>query len=226
MAIKKVKNHSYIADTFKDLQAIEVVEMGAQCYIIKEASLYEQLSTGEWIRQSGSNYSNLLAFSGQQSTAEGSVDLSGYATEKYVDEKVEAIEIPSIEGFAKEEDVQAIAENPILKAFDFSRNPSKEDGQAIYLTANDSTTLVEALKNKGLGVYNIWMGKGRTDLPQTMITGNTSGRGFACVDLQTKADPTNFIAYVILFDKNNNMFYQFISHGTAGSWMKVSAEQD
>lgn len=59
-----------------------------------------------------------------------------------------------------------------------------------------------------------------------MIANNTSGRGFACVDLQTAADRNEFIGYVILFDKNNTMFYQFISHGVAGPWMKVAATED
>lgn len=249
MAFKKIKNHDYIADTKKDLRAIETVEMGARCYVIKEAGLYEQLSTGEWIRQAGSNYSNHLEFDPYAgittSSGEGeNVDLTGYATEDYVNQKVDeidlskyaeateverqiaAIEIPSIEDLAKKEQVEKIANNPILKAFDVERYLLHTDGQAIYLTADDSTTLVEVLQDKGLGLYNIWMGKGRSDLPKTMIADNTSGRGFACIDFQSKADPTNFIGYVILFDKNNSMYYRFISHGEAGPWMKVNAVEE
>lgn len=119
-----------------------------------------------------------------------------------------------------------MADNPVLKAFDFERNPSREDGQAIYLTAEDSTTLAQAMQEKGIGIYNIWLQKGRADLPKSMITTNTSGRGFACVDLQTATNPEAFIGYAILFDKKNNMFYQFMNKGTIGPWMKISAVED
>lgn len=222
MAIQKIKNQSYIADNEKDLKLIEEVVMGNQCYVIENASIYAQLSDGRWMRQSGSNYTNLLAFtSSDKSGGNAEIDLTDYATKEFVEQQIENLEIPAL----SENEVKEITQNPMLKAFNFERNPSREDGQAIYLTADDPTTLVEALQEAGLGVYNIWISKGRADLPQTMITANTSGRGFACVDLQTKADPSNFIAYVILFDKNNSMFYQFISHGVAGPWMKVSSVQ-
>lgn len=51
-----------------------------------------------------------------------------------------------------------------------------------------------------------------------MINNNTSGRGFVCVDLQTKVNPEKFIGYAVLFD---NMYYRFFNKGVAGPWMKV-----
>lgn len=247
MAIKKLKESLYVVDAHKDMRAIEDISLGASCYVVKDACLYRQLSNGEWIKQGGSNFSNHVEFdisnSNSTSNVDKDVDLTGYATEEYVNHKIEKINlseyaktievneqiakinVPSIEGLATKENVEEIASNPILKAFDFSRNTSKEDAQAIYLKKENSTTLIEALREKGLGLYNIWMEKGRTDLPQTMIADNTSGRGFACVDLQMEADPNDFIGYIVLFDKNNSMYYQFISHGVAGPWMKVNAEE-
>lgn len=142
---------------------------------------------------------------------------SGFATKE---------EIPSLEGYAMEVEVEALKANPMLRAFDFTRNPSYEDGQAIYLTSGDSQTLQKALQEKGIGVYNIWLAKTRADLPQFMLDNNTSGRGFACVDFQLNSNPSDFIGYAILFDKLNNMYFQFFNHGEPLGWKKVLTEEN
>lgn len=142
-------------------------------------------------------------------------DTSGFATKE---------EIPSLDGYAMTVEVEAIKANPMLKAFDFTRNSSGEDAQSIYLASGDEQTLQEALQEKGLGVYNIWLAKTRSDLPQGMLENNTSGRGFACVDFQLNSNPSDFIGYVILFDKLSNMYFQFFSHGEPLGWKKVLTE--
>lgn len=142
-------------------------------------------------------------------------DVSGFATKE---------EIPSLDGYAMTVEVEAIKANPMLKAFDFTRNPSGTDGQAIFLTSEDTKTLREILQEKGIGVYNIWLAKTRSDLPQDMLDNNTSGRGFACVDFQLKSNPNDFIGYAVLFDKLSNMYFQFFSHGESLGWKKVLTE--
>lgn len=228
---KLLRKDCYICDTAQDLVRISEREkdMGATCYVIKEACDYKLMSTGEWVKQA-------------ETAVAGDVDLTGYATEEFVNKAIATIDvsnfatkaavqavankIPDTSGFAKNSEVNEVKTNPILKVFDFTRNTSKEDGQSIYLAANDTTTLAQAMQAKGLGLYNIWISKTRSDLPASMIANNTSGRGFACVDLQTKAEPEKFIGYAVLFDKLNRMYYKFFNKGVEGPWMKVSAEED
>lgn len=243
MAYKLIRKDCWIADQVSDLDNMPEKDMGASCYVIGNATEYKLTSDGTWVKQVPPASGN---------AAGGEVDLSGYATEDFVNEVIANIEhpvtdlsgyaktedipdvsnfatkdeIPNLDGYAMTVELEAVKADPMLKAFDFTRNPSMEDGQAIYLAADDPQTLQEALQEKGLGVYNIWVSKGRADLPSTMIADNTSGRGFACVDLQTKANPEKFIGYVVLFDKKNSMYYRFFNKGTAGSWMKVNAVED
>lgn len=208
MAFIEKRNSTYMADTKEDLKLIQD-QMGAKCYVIKEGATYTLMSNGEWVKKSvNSNNSKI----------ENSVDLSKYATTEYVDERFENIEHP-------EADLEEITSNPVFKMFDPSLNPAGGASYGIYLNASNPTTLAEAMKAKGIGLVNIWLQKGRADLPQTMISANTSGRGFACVDFQNAEDANDFIGYAVIFDKLNNMFFQFISHGTVGPWMKVSTTE-
>ena len=97
MAFEKLNGLYYLADTKEDLKDIFKYNsiMGLECYVIKEACEYKLMSTGEWIKQT------------QQTAAVvpegGNVDLSGYATETYVDDKIAEIKVPSVEGLASEE---------------------------------------------------------------------------------------------------------------------------
>ena len=96
MAFEKLNGLYYLADTKEDLKEILKYnsKMGLECYVIKEACEYKLMSTGEWIKQS---QSAAVVPEG------GNVDLSGYATESYVDDKIAEIEVPSVEGLASEE---------------------------------------------------------------------------------------------------------------------------
>ena len=94
MAFKKLNNYYYIADTKEDLKSIVDIEMGIECYVIKEACEYKMMSTGEWVKQ---------VQSAPVVSGDGEVDLSGYATESYVDDKIAEIKVPSVEGLASEE---------------------------------------------------------------------------------------------------------------------------
>lgn len=95
---KRLGTDSYLCDAKEDLKNLPEKDLGAEAYVIKESTTYRLMSTGEWVRQ-GNNVAG--------SSAE--VDLTGYATEKYVDTKVSEIKIPSVSNFVKKEDLQGYA---------------------------------------------------------------------------------------------------------------------
>jgi hypothetical protein len=49
MAFKQISPISFIADSREDLQALPFRGMGAECYVIENATEYKQNSKGEWI---------------------------------------------------------------------------------------------------------------------------------------------------------------------------------
>lgn len=228
---KRLGKDAYLCDTKNDLKNIPEVELGAECYVIKEACKYLLMSNGEWVRQ------------GSAAGAAPEVDLTGYATEdyvnsksdeiltdskKYTDDKISEIKIPSTSNFVKKEDLQNYAtdvelelvkSNPIFKMF----NPSRGGGDqyALYLTAAENKTLADAMKEQQLGMYTFWMQKGHTDLPASMNAANLSGRGFCCVDYYDNDE--NYIGWAVMFNKNNEVFYRFVNHAVAGPWMKITA---
>lgn len=238
MAYKKIRNNVYIADEVNDLILIPENDMGASCYVIKEAAEYRLTSKGNWIKQippvAGNSEIDLTGYATEEYVATAiagiehpTVDLSSYATKEYTDAKAREVsnKIPNVSGFATNAELKELKTNPVFKMFDTSLNPAGGGNYGIYLSATDNHSIVDMMKAKGLGLVNIWVQKGHASLPQSMINNNTSGRGFACVDFQDVNDADNFIGYVVLFDKLNTMYYQFISHGVVGPWMKVSAEQ-
>lgn len=99
MAFRKISNMQFVADTKEDLVNIKNALLGAECFIVKEACEYKVMSTGEWVKQTTASNAEVEA---------PEVDLTGYATEEYVDEAISAIKIPSVDGFVKEEDVAAL----------------------------------------------------------------------------------------------------------------------
>lgn len=241
MSFKKVRYLNYIADNASDLALIPEAEIGTACYVIEEAAEYRLTSKGKWVKQippsAGGNGSTDVDLTGY--ATEGyvdnavaaiehpTVDLSSYATKEYTDAKAREVsnKIPNLDGYAMTVEVEAIKSNPVFKMFDTNLNPAGGGSYGVYLPATDGRTIAEVMREKGIGLVNIWVQKGHSSLPQSMINDNTSGRGFACVDYQNVENANDFIGYVVLFDKLNTMYYQFISHGTAGPWMKVSAEQ-
>ena len=79
MAYKKISAVYFIADSKDDLKNLPVAQIGAECFVIEEASEYKCTSDNRWFKQTG------VATS-------GSIDLTGYATENYVDEAIAKIE--------------------------------------------------------------------------------------------------------------------------------------
>lgn len=225
---KRLGTDAYLCDSKKDLATLPEKDMGAEAYVIENSSTYRLTSTGEWIRQNAA-----------ADSANAEVDLTGYATEEYVDEaltdgkkytdeQVGKIKVPSVANFVKKEELQNYAtdvelelvkSNPVFKMF----NPNLGGGgqYALFLTAAENKTLADAMKEQQLGMYSFWMQKGHTDLPASMNAANLSGRGFCCVDFYE--NDANFIGWAVMFNKNNEVFYRFINHAVAGPWMKITA---
>lgn len=80
MAYKKINAVYYIADSKDDLKNLPEAPMGAECFVIEEAVEYKCTSDNRWFKQAGGIIQS------------GSVDLTGYATENYVDEAIAKIE--------------------------------------------------------------------------------------------------------------------------------------
>jgi hypothetical protein len=50
MAVKQINSTYYQVDTKEDLKNIEVIKMGLEAFVIKEACEYTMMSTGEWVK--------------------------------------------------------------------------------------------------------------------------------------------------------------------------------
>lgn len=215
MAYKKTKNDGYLADTREDLKLIDEKDMGAEAFIIKEASKYKLMSTGEWVKQTPTS-----------ANSNGSVDLSGYATEDYVNTAISAIQIPSTDGFATKEEVEKIAINPALNMFNekseiMASNPGSKFG--IALNKGDNRTLPEAMLEKGVGLYNFWVHKSNTSLPSEAFAKNSSCRGLCCVDTVKE---TGWYGWILLFDQDGNAYTQYIRNSVAQGWKTVATKND
>lgn len=193
---KKNWNGVYFADTKEDLAAIKD-EIGAKALVIKDNARYQLMSTGEWVKQVPA-----------AAPSTGEVDLTGYATEAYVDEKVENV-----------------LDNPVFDIFgaDNVNNP-KLERYGIYVKAADNKSIVEVMQEKGLGFWNFFVQKGSKDMPKKMASDNTSGHGICCVDYYVRVD--EWAGYVLMFNKNNECYFRYISHGVAGPWMQMAATEE
>lgn len=139
-------------------------------------------------------------------------DISNFATKN---------EIPSLDGYAMEVEVEALKANPVFKLFsaDNVQNSAHEQ-YGIYIKASDNKTLVEAMKEKGLGMYNFFIEKGSPDMPDVLNANNESGHGICVVDYYNS--PDNWIGYIMIFSKGNHMCFRYITHGTANDWVELA----
>lgn len=196
MAYSRYGQHdqSYICDTYADLALLpENLNMGSTCYVIDEASKYMINSKGEWILQTAPK----KPASGG-STSQPSVDLTGYATEEYVDNAIASV--PASKMF--EEDPAIMAENPGSKF-------------GLALNNGDTRTITEAMLAKGVGMYNLWVHKSNTDLPPEAFAKQSSCRGLCCVD--TVKD-TGWYGWILLIDHEGFAYTRYIRNSTPSDW--------
>ena len=81
MAHKRISSLYFMADSKDDLTHLLESQMGTTCFVIEDACEYKRTSDGRWIPQMASSIATTPG-------AGGNVDLTGYATEGYVDTKI------------------------------------------------------------------------------------------------------------------------------------------
>ena len=209
---KKINQMYFLADTKEDLKEISA-EMGVECFVIKEACEYKAMSNGEWVKQA------------QTTGTTGEVDLTGYATEEYVDEKVANIEIPKVdlEPYAKKEEIPSVnglaSEKYVDDAIKVATHMDKDYGEehmfGLMVDSTDGKTLIEAMYEKGKGMYNFHVEKGSPGLPDAVVEKNSSCRGICCVDT---LKPTGWYGWIIMFDQDGDMYIQYIRYSEPKGW--------
>lgn len=224
MAFKRISSISYVVDSIDDLETLPQVQMGAEAFVIEEACEFMVTSDGRWIKQSVSG--------------EISSDLTGYATEDYVENKIAPIYsvIPNIDGLASEEYVQEqdniikenmavlqadmteLATNPVLNMFAAQAPDNHQMG--LYIEAKENKSLVEAMMEKGLGMYNFWIEKGAPNQPDAVTEKNSSCRGLCCVD--TYRSETNWYGWIMMFDQDGDVYMQYIRNAEPKGWKQIT----
>lgn len=228
MAFKRVNSVYFMADSKEDLKDLPASAMGAECYVISEACEYKANSKGEWIIQRAAT------------VAPGSVevDLTGYATEKYVDKAVASVEVPSVDGLASEKyvneliakiqipSIEGLASEKYVDEAIALANPVKDiygDAHAfgLMVDSKDGKTLVEAMLEKGkVGMYNFHIEKGCPGQPEEVIAKNSSCRGVACVD--TYRSDENWYGWILMFDQDGDTYVQYIRNAIPQGWKNLT----
>lgn len=212
--IKKINSLYFLADTKEDLKTLPA-EMGAECYVIKEACEFKCTSDGEWISQKVTT-----------TTGGSNVDLTGYATEDYVQSAISAIEfpeadlsnyatkeeIPSIDGLASE----SFVESAIKEASHLDKDYGKEHMFGLMVKATENRTLVEAMLAEGKGMYNFHVQKGTPGQPAEVVEKNSSCRGICCVDTYRSDD--NWYGWILMFDHDGEVYVQYIRDAEPKGW--------
>lgn len=205
MAYKRISAMYFMADNKQDLKNLPEARMGAECFVIEEACEYKCTSEGKWVKQSAPSAST-----------SGSVDLTGYATEEYVDNAIEQIDIPSVEGLASETyvDEAITAVNPVKDVY------GDAHAFGLMVDSTDNKTLIEAMLEKGkVGMYNFHVEKGSPGLPDEVTEKNSSCRGIACVD--TYRSDTNWYGWILMFDQDGDVYAQYIRNAEPKGWKKL-----
>lgn len=193
MAYQKFNQNDemFIADGVVDLEALPSCSMGSTCYVIEDATTYMRNSKGEWIAQdqaAGSNDED------ETPSPTPEVDLSGYVTR----EEFEKARVNTTFGESEE----AMAKNP-GSAF------------GIAINTGETRSIVDAMVEKGIGLYTFWISKDNADLPAEVKAKNSSCRGLCCVDT---VKPTGWYGWIILFDHEGYMYSRYIRNSTPTDW--------
>ena len=212
---KKINQVYFLADAKEDLKEISPIKMGDECYVIKEACEYKVTSEGEWVKQT-------------PTIASSETDLTGYATESYVDEKIANIDFPKVDldPYAKKEEIPSVeglaSEKYVDEAIKIATHMDKDYGEAhmfgLMVDSTDGKTLIEAMYEKGKGMYNFHVEKGSPGLPEAVVKKNSSCRGICCVDT---LKPTGWYGWIIMFDQDGDMYVQYIRNSEPKGWKEV-----
>ena len=122
------------------------------------------------------------------------IDLSNYITR----EEFENSKVSTTFG----EDPEAMAQNP-----------GSQFGIAI--NKDETKTIIDAMKEKGIGLYTFWIHKSSSDLPAEAIAKNSSCRGLCCVDTMKE---TGWYGWIQLFDHDGYMYTRYIRNSEPTEW--------
>lgn len=201
MSYKRVNNHRYIADTAEDLRSIRGESIGARCYVIKEGCDYALMSSGEWVKQPK-----------ESAYEEG----GNFATEEYVDAKIEDKASQNyVDG-----KIEGVLDNPIFAMMNGPYNTTESYGIRI---GDDSTTLLKEMEAKGVGVYNIWVSKTNSDLPEQVKAKNSSVRGLCSVGT-VNAQTKEWHGWILIFDQDGEIYSRYIRKSAATNWKHLVTE--
>ena len=183
----------YIVDTKDDLNAIENANMGSTAWVVHEAAEYMADSKGEWVPQ------NAPVVGGDTETSD-----ENFATVEYVDST-----------FATKEDFEKSKVNSTFGEDEevMASNPGSAFGIAI--NNGDTKTIIDAMIEKGIGLYTFWIHKTSEDLPAEVKAKNSSCRGLCCVD--TVKD-TGWYGWIVLFDHDGCMYSRYIRNSAPTDW--------
>lgn len=190
---KGVGDIHYIVDTTDDLNAIENANMGSTAWVVHEAAEYMADSKGEWVPQNAPAASNDTETSDENFATVDYVDSTFATKEDFEKSKVNST-------FGEDEEVMA-------------SNPGSAFGIAI--NNGDTKTIIDAMVEKGIGLYTFWIHKTSEDLPAEVKAKNSSCRGLCCVD--TVKD-TGWYGWIVLFDHDGCMYSRYIRNSAPTEW--------
>ena len=225
MAIKRINQIYFLADTTEDLGLIPNVRQGYEAYVISEGCEYKATSEAEWFKQAS------------ECGEIPEVDLSGYVKMEEMEKAINGIEIPSVEGLASVEQmeeaiasievpsVEGLASEAYVDAAIAEASSIKDIyGDAhcfgLMVDSSDNKTLIEAMLEKGkVGMYNFHIEKGCPGQPEEVVAKNSSCRGIACVD--TYRSDSNWYGWIIMMDQDGDMYTQYIRNAEPKGWKKL-----
>ena len=100
-----------------------------------------------------------------------------------------------------------------FKATDIASNPGSAFGIAI--NKGDTKTIIDAMIEKGIGLYTFWISKDNADLPAAVKEKNSSCRGLCCVDTVKE---TGWYGWIQLFDHDGYMYTRYIRNSVPTEW--------
>lgn len=187
MALKRISSIYFLADDVSDLSEIKNPAMGVECFVIAEACEYRCTSDGRWIKQVKAS-----------SSSGADMDLSNYATKDDLSNALKETKANTTFG----ESAEIMAENP-GSAF------------GIALNKGETKSIVEAMLEKGIGLYTFWIHKSNPDLPAEALAKNSSCRGLCCVDTIKE---TGWYGWIQLFDQDGYMYSRYIRNSEPSDW--------
>ena len=158
MALKRISDVYFLADTKSDLDSITHLQMGSECFVIEEACEYKITSDGKWINQSKVASNSSAAGSNENCVSKEEMEsaiaaieipsIDGLATKEEMIEAIASVEVPSVEGLASESYVnEAIASIEIPSVAGFASVAYVDEAVAKLQVPNNKYSFEALPKN-------------------------------------------------------------------------------